>query len=99
MDFINKLDNFDAPEVADIAIKTNLYEEAFAIYKKYNEHTSAINVLVEHIASLDRAAEFAEKCNIPEVWSRLAKAQITGLRIKDSIGMCLSCQIVNLQKK
>ncbi|CAJ0907790.1 2274_t:CDS:10 [Entrophospora sp. SA101] len=85
MDFINKLNNFDAPEVADIAIKTNLYEEAFAIYKKYNEHTSAINVLVEHIASLDRAAEFAEKCNIPEVWSRLAKAQITGLRIKDSI--------------
>ncbi|CAJ0749966.1 23305_t:CDS:2, partial [Entrophospora sp. SA101] len=85
MDFVNKLNNFDAPEVADIAIKTNLYEEAFAIYKKHNDHANAISVLVEHIASLDRAAEFAEKCDTPEVWSRLAKAQITGLRIKDSI--------------
>ncbi|CAG8775687.1 7674_t:CDS:2, partial [Acaulospora morrowiae] len=33
MDYINKLNNFDAPEVAEIAIKHNLYEEAFAIYK------------------------------------------------------------------
>jgi len=87
MDYVNKLNNFNAPEVADIAIKTNLYEEAFAIYKKHNEHASAIDILIEHIASLDRATEFANKCDIPEVWSRLAKAQITGLRIKDSIGM------------
>ncbi|CAG8704561.1 14463_t:CDS:2, partial [Acaulospora morrowiae] len=68
-----------------IAIKHNLYEEAFAIYKKYSEVTSAINVLIEHIGSIDRASEFAEKCDNPEVWSRLAKAQIEGLRIRDSI--------------
>ncbi|CAJ0640965.1 541_t:CDS:10 [Entrophospora sp. SA101] len=77
MSFVNKLNNFDTPEAADIAIKTSLYEEAFAIYKKCNEHINAINMLVEHIASLDRAAKFAEKCDIIEVWSRLAKAQIT----------------------
>ncbi|CAG8840719.1 19744_t:CDS:2, partial [Racocetra persica] len=85
MDYINKLSNFDAPDVAEIAVKNGLYEEAFTIYKKHDENTSAINVLIEHIGSIDRASEFAESCNNSEVWSRLAKAQIEGLRIKDSI--------------
>ena len=47
---------------------------------------NAINVLVEHIVSIDRGLEYATKVNKPEVWSRLAKAQLDGLRIKDSIG-------------
>ena len=46
----------------------------------------AINVLVEHIVSIDRPLDFANKVNKPEVWSRLAKAQLDGLQIKDSIG-------------
>jgi clathrin heavy chain len=87
MDYINKLNNFDAPDVADLAIKYNLFEEAFTIYKKYEDNTNAMNVLIEHIGSIDRAANYADNCDQPEVWSRLAKAQIEGLRIKDSIGM------------
>jgi clathrin heavy chain len=46
----------------------------------------AINVLVEHIVSIDRGLEYANKVKQPEVWSRLAKAQLDGLRIKDSVG-------------
>ena len=57
------------------------------IYKKHDEHARAINVLVEHMVSLDRGVEYANKVNSPEVWSRLAKAQLDGLRIKDSIGI------------
>ncbi|KAL6307406.1 armadillo-type protein [Sparassis latifolia] len=45
----------------------------------------AINVLIEHIVSLDRGTEYAIKVNRPEVWSRLVKAQLDGLRIKDAI--------------
>jgi clathrin heavy chain len=86
-DYIDKLDNYDAPEIANIAINSGLYEEAFEIYKKKNDNTSAINVLIEHIVSIDRAAAFAESADIPEVWSRLGKAQLDGLRIKDSIGI------------
>ncbi|CAG8535423.1 3237_t:CDS:10 [Ambispora leptoticha] len=85
MEYVNKLNHYDAPDIAAIAIDAHLYEEAFTIFKKYEVHTSAINVLIEHIASIDRAAEYAEKVNQPDVWSRLAKAQIEGLRIKDSI--------------
>ena len=43
-------------------------------------------MLVEHVVSLDRGVDYANKVNKPEVWSRLAKAQLDGLRIKDSIG-------------
>ncbi|RIB06152.1 armadillo-type protein [Gigaspora rosea] len=53
------LDN-TAFNVAEIAVKNGLYEEAFNIYKKHGENTNAINVLIEHIGSIDRASEFAE---------------------------------------
>lgn len=86
VNYINKLENYDAAEIAKIAIDHGLYEEAFVIYKKYEQHVNAINVLVEHIVSIDRGLEYATKVDKPEVWSRLAKAQLDGLRIKDSIG-------------
>jgi clathrin heavy chain len=42
MDYINRLDNYDAPDIANIAINSHLYEEAFAIFKKFEVNTSAI---------------------------------------------------------
>jgi clathrin heavy chain len=84
--YINKLQNYDFQDIAKIATENGLFEEALTIYKKYNEHALAMNVLVEYIVSLDRGVEYANKVNLPEVWSRLAKAQLDGLRIKDSIG-------------
>ncbi|KAJ3481158.1 hypothetical protein NLI96_g7849 [Meripilus lineatus] len=83
--YIDKLQHYDSGEIARIATEHGLYEEAFLIYKKYEQHALAINVLVEHIVSLDRGVEYANKVNQPEVWSRLAKAQLDGLRIKDAI--------------
>lgn len=86
-DYIEKLEHYDAPEIASIAINSGLYEEAFEIYKKTKAHGDAINVLIEHIVSIDRAANYAESVDTPEVWSRLGKAQLDGLRIKDAIGI------------
>jgi clathrin heavy chain len=91
--YINKLQNYDAGEIAKIATDHGLYEEALTIYKKYDQHAMAINVLVEHIAFIDRSLEYADKANKPEVWSRFTKAQLEGLRIKDAIGefFIMSC--------
>ena len=89
--YIDKLQNYDTSEIPRIAIEHGLYEEAFLIFKKYEQHAEAINVLVEHIVSLDRGVDYANKVNKPEVWSRLAKAQLDGLRIKDSIGKYFFC--------
>lgn len=44
MEYIQKLDNYDAPDIANIAISSELYEEAFAIFKKFDVNNSAINV-------------------------------------------------------
>jgi len=84
--YIDKLQNYDVAEIARIATEHGLYEEALTIYKKHEQHALAMNVLVEHIVSIDRGLDYANKVNKPEVWSRLAKAQLDGLRIKDSIG-------------
>ena len=45
MDYINRLDNYDAPDIASIAINNELFEEAFAIFKKFNVNQSAIQVI------------------------------------------------------
>lgn len=91
--YIDKLQNYDTAEIPRIAIEHGLYEEAFLIYKKYEQHAEAINVLVEHIVSLDRGVDYANKVNQPAVWSRLAKAQLDGLRIKDAIGKIISSHL------
>ncbi|XP_053209448.1 clathrin heavy chain 1-like [Panonychus citri] len=85
MEYINRLDNYDAPDIANIAISSELYEEAFAIFKKFDVNTSAIQVLIEHIKNLDRAYEFAERCNEPGVWSQLASAQLNEGLVKEAI--------------
>lgn len=85
MEYINRLDNYDAPDIANIAIGSELFEEAFAIFKKFDVNTSAIQVLIEHIQNLDRAYEFAERCNEPAVWSLLAQAQLQQGMVKEAI--------------
>jgi clathrin heavy chain len=85
MEYINRLDNYDAPDIANIAISSELYEEAFAIFKKFEVNTSAVEVLISHVKNLDRAYEFAERCNEPGVWSLLANAQLRAGLVKESI--------------
>ncbi|CAF87174.1 unnamed protein product, partial [Tetraodon nigroviridis] len=85
MEYISRLDNYDAPDIANIAISNELFEEAFAIFKKFDVNTSAVQVLIEHIGNLDRAYEFAERCNEPSVWSQLAKAQLQKDLVKEAI--------------
>jgi clathrin heavy chain len=85
MEYINRLDNYDAPDIANIAISSELYEEAFAIFKKFEVNTSAIQVLIDNVKNLDRAYEFAERCNESGVWSLLATAQLRAGLVKEAI--------------
>lgn len=85
MEYIQKLDNYDAPDIAQIAVTNHLYEEAFAIFRKFDVNTSAIQVLIENVSNLDRAYEFAEKCNEPPVWASLAKAQLKENMVKEAV--------------
>ncbi|KAI9208250.1 uncharacterized protein BJ171DRAFT_490747 [Polychytrium aggregatum] len=85
MDFITRLENFDAPDIANIAIGADLFEEAFFIYKKYEQHTNAIDVLISNVRNLDRAYEYADRVDQPQVWSKLAKAQLDNGHLKEAI--------------
>jgi clathrin heavy chain len=85
MGYISKLEGYDVDAIAKVATEAGLYEEAFTIYSKHNNHAEAMNVLVEHMVSIDRGYTYANKVNEPAVWSRLGKAQLDGLRVKDAI--------------
>lgn len=85
MDYVHKLDNYNADEIATACIDVGLFEEAFEIYKKADNKSAAVNVLVEHVVSIDRAQAYAEDVDLPEVWSKVAKAQLDGLRVSDGI--------------
>ena len=92
MDYIHQLSAYNAEEIANMCISVGLFEEAFEIYKKEDNHTAATNVLVEHIVSIDRAQEYAERVEIPEVWSKVGKAQLDGLRVSDAIESYIRAQ-------
>jgi len=97
MDYINRLDNFDGPDIAKIAASEQhgLYEEALVIYIKCAKkavgeeqislNVAAVEVIVDCIKDLDRAKEFAERVNTKQVWSKLAKAQLNGQFVTDCI--------------
>ncbi|KAG0175208.1 hypothetical protein DFQ28_005404 [Apophysomyces sp. BC1034] len=85
MDYIGRLDNFDASDVAEVCIGDGLYEEGFAVFKKYSVDANAVEVLIDKIGDLDRAYEFAERSDQPAVWSKLAKAQLDSMHVKEAI--------------
>ncbi|KAI3381238.1 hypothetical protein SNEBB_002070 [Seison nebaliae] len=85
MEYINRMDNYDAPEIADIAIKNELYEEALAIFKKFNVNSSATKVLINNINDLERAYDFAERCDDQAVWKLLGDAFLKEKKIDKSI--------------
>jgi clathrin heavy chain len=74
--YVNRLDKYDAPDIANVAIQAGLFEEAFTIYKKFKLHVNAIQVLIDNIGDIEQASEFAERVNQPEVFSKLGKAQL-----------------------
>ena len=92
MDYIHKLDGYNPSEIAAICIDVGLFEEAFSVFKKINDPTSAVDVLVDHVVSIDRAQAYAEEVDLPEVWSKVAKAQLDGLRVSDSIESYIKAQ-------
>jgi len=85
MHYISALDQYTPEDIAQQCIEVGMFEEAFEIYKKDSQDVEAVNVLIEHIVSIDRAQEYADRVDTPAVWSRVAKAQLDGLRVTDSI--------------
>ena len=41
--------------------------------------------MIDNVNNLDRAYEFAERCNDPAVWSQLARAQLNQGLVKEAV--------------
>jgi len=85
MDYINRLNNFDMPDIANIAVGSELYEEALVIFKKAELQKEAAKVLIDYIKSIERATEFAERVDDAEVWTMLGKSQLGMMMVKECI--------------
>merc|ERR1712151_953537 len=94
MDYINRLDNYDGPEIAKIALGEpyRLYEEAFLIYKKSDLNSEAMDTLLTNVESIERAQEFAARCNDGTVWYKLGKAQLENHQIPGAIDSYLKAE-------
>ncbi|KAF2876123.1 clathrin heavy chain [Massariosphaeria phaeospora] len=92
MGYIHQLEYYTPDDIAQQCIEVGMYEEAFEIHKKHENHVEAINVLIDHIVSIDRAQEYADRVDTAEVWSRVAKAQLDGLRVTDAIESYIRAQ-------
>jgi clathrin heavy chain len=106
-EYIDRLDHFDGPEIAQIAISEQheLFEEGLSIYQKFAKpefetdedvriemQGCALSVLVDHLADLDRARSFAERCNQPTVWSKLGRAQLDAHLAAEAIASYLAAE-------
>jgi clathrin heavy chain len=95
MGYINRLDKFDGPKIASVALRPEyqLFEEAFTVYKKFKMHVEAADVLLNHVGSLDRAAEYAEQLDrstteravVKQVWTRVARSQLEAGMFKEAV--------------
>jgi len=94
MDYINRLDQYDGPAIAKVALGEphHLYEEAFLIYKKCNLNAEAMDTLLTNIESIDRASEFASRINDSTVWYKLGKAQLESGQVPEAIESYLKAE-------
>lgn len=94
MDYINRLDNYDGPAIAKVALdeKYQLNEEAFTIYKKLDMHNEAIEVLISRIGDLQRAEDYAEKVNEPTVWSKLGETYLNNSNVVNAMEAFQKCK-------
>jgi clathrin heavy chain len=99
MDYVTRLDNYDAMDIANIASGAQLHEVAFAVYKKWNHQKEAMRVLIDDIKSVDRAAEFAEKANDQEVWSLLGRALLDADKITEAVDALVKAKDPNFTEK
>lgn len=79
-DYINRLEHYDGPEIAQVALGDDykMYEEAVLIYQKSEMDDSAMDVIIDRIGSLERAAEFAARSGllmliIYIMWTKLGR--------------------------
>ncbi|NEU35234.1 hypothetical protein GN156_31765, partial [bacterium LRH843] len=82
---IDRLNAYDPTMISNVAINNGLFEEVIAIHTKFNDNANAILTIINYLDDMERAYNFAERCNETIVWSHLAEAQLEKGFIKEAI--------------
>lgn len=90
-EYIHRLDHYDPAEIAELALnqRYHLYTVGFEIYKKFSMHVEAMKVLIGYLNDLVQAEQYAEKVDLPEIWSILGSAQLDNDEAQKSISSYL----------
>ena len=82
MDYINRLNNYDISEIANITVGSELYEEALVIFEK-------AELLVDCISSIEPATKSAERIDKDKVCVILGKVQqLVNVELVYCLQMC-----------
>lgn len=92
MEYVRRLDNYDGEDVAQVAVGEDLFEEAFAIHQKFEQHAQAISVLLDHMKDFPRAEEYALKVDSSEVWSSLGVKQLEAGRMAPGVNSLIKAK-------
>ncbi|TKR64767.1 hypothetical protein L596_025252 [Steinernema carpocapsae] len=72
--YIEELNNYDAPEIANVLMEAGCYEEAFKVYVKFEVHDKAMRVLLDKVGDISRGYQYAIECDKPPIWMQMGRA-------------------------
>jgi clathrin heavy chain len=85
MTYITRLNDYTWDKIAEKLIEEQLYDEAIACYKKFNQNVAAVKVMLESKNDLQAAADWAAHCNEEPVWGEVARKQLENGLIVEAI--------------
>lgn len=71
MEYVTTLEDYDAKDIANIASGAGMHEVAFVVYTRHDMQKEAVTVLLQDMNDVSRGRAFAQKTDMPEVWSVL----------------------------
>jgi clathrin heavy chain len=85
MTYVTRLSDYTWEKICEHLIQVQLFREAIAAYKKFNQNVEAVRVMLTYLNSIQDASDWASHCNEPAVWSELARAQLNAGQVVDAI--------------
>ncbi|KAH0790147.1 Clathrin heavy chain 1 [Histomonas meleagridis] len=85
MTYVTRLNDYTWDKICEHLIQSQLYDEAIASYKKFNQNVEAVKVMLNYKKSIQAASDWAQHCDEPAVWGEVGRAQLAEGLVVDAI--------------
>ncbi|KAL0237254.1 hypothetical protein PCE1_000651 [Barthelona sp. PCE] len=89
MEYVETMDKYNIGKISKLAIKANLFEEAFRMNVRFERYQDALKILLKNIEDYERALEFVQKYNEVEHHKILGAYQIKRGLLIDAVSSFL----------